>query len=120
MSQQEYPDCECCGDMILDEQSYGGSCSPDCPHHVEHMCSGCVAWNKDQTQLLCPDCKKSEDEDAEPVYTCQVCGDKEVDEDHYVGCCSDGDCPHHIEFLCKCCGTWDSDKGQWLCDKCVS
>lgn len=69
-SHQEYPNCELC-DCTMDEDSYGGSCCSQCPRHVEHMCSDCSAWNEDETQLLCPECKQAEaqpePEQAEPA-----------------------------------------------------
>ena len=54
----------------------------------------------------------------ETVFSCELCGNQEVSESDYVGCCRDGECPFRVEHMCEDCATFNHASAEWLCGKC--
>lgn len=48
---------------------------------------------------------------------CECCGN-EVGEQHYAGCCRDGDCPRKVDSMCDNCATWVADQETYWCHEC--
>ena len=98
-----------------------GDCCPECyDDHKDEFCDecgyllddGCDCDSDSEDSCSCPS-----DQDCECGVDCDICNDEYSDE-HIVGCCNNGSCPHNVENLCKKCGNWDEKEEVWRCPSC--
>lgn len=109
------------GDLVFDETK-----SWPIEDHPDTSYIGSIVDCPEARKIEAIGLQELEDSDSESVdsscddYECEICNDKDVCEDNYVGCCSDGACPHNVEHLCSSCASWNDEKSQWICNKCIS